>query len=40
MNGFGRVKAAALVALLGLVDAALIGWRFNQNNALAAARAA
>ena len=35
-----RVAASALVALLVLVAATLIGWRFNQDIALAAARAA
>ena len=35
-----RVAAPALVALPVLVAAALIGWRFNQDIALAAARAA
>ena len=35
-----RVAAPALVALLALVAAVLIGWRFNQDIALAAARAA
>ena len=40
MNGSWRIKTAALVALLVLVAALLIGWRFNKDIALAAARTA